>query len=590
MLQTDPATQTLAMMRARKGVDIRALVGLGVRLYKVDESDNAQLLSAHHNHSNQPGSKAKPSKIKVKKDPRNVDDVYEPKVEVKKSIADDDDDDDNDDDSDSDDDDDDDDGDEFDPDAPNVTQITPGDRIATHISAWKSGRDGYFVVYDTSKVFPAQSAVKGEDIPICSTATATTSTSTSTSTTKKASPAILVDMRSGSSGEQSSEAWIPEEDIFWVSRISSGTFSRVYKGIYKGKYVAIKILKGGLCARNIAEFRKEFHVLKSVQHPNLLECYGASFEHNKLSYVIEYCQRGTLLHVMTDPSLKIGWDHAADFFAQALRGLCFLHEHDPPIVHRDLKSQNLLVTRSYEIKIGDFGLSRFNTASNNPTLSNMCGTMTHCAPEIFSGDLFTPKADVYSMGMILWELCTRVATGSYAPPYSEYPNIVLDIQIIAQAATKNLRPTVPESVPKKFADLIEKCWDKDPGVRPDSAQLLRLVDGLPQRRMGLLSRPNRKFSSLGSNKKRPSKGQIVDENGANVSGSSTRSSSSQNSHNSYCPPVTPPPPPLPPPVNVGGGGGSSGNTPGCMSTGTVASDTSYSTSSSFPMSTPSPHV
>ena len=529
-------------------------------------------------------------------------------------------------------------GEEFDPSAPNVVRVSATERIAGHTSGWKSSRDGYFVVYDTSSSATAASVTSAAKVPVVppsghSTRQARGKNSSSRggcrgygeddSTSdggRSVCGAILVDMRSGGAGEQTSEAWIPEEDILWVSRISSGSFSRVYKGVYRNRYVAIKMLKGGLSARNIEEFRKEFRVMKSVRHPNLLECYGASFEHNKLSYVIEYCQRGTLVHVMTDPSLTIGWEHATDFFAQALRGLCFLHEYTPPIVHRDLKSQNLLVTRNYEIKIGDFGLSRFNTASNNPTLSNMCGTMTHCAPEIFSGEVFTTKSDIYSMGMILWELCNRVATGSYSPPYAEFPNIVLDIQIIAQAATKNLRPTIPAGVPSALAGLIARCWDKDPAARPEAPQLLRLVDALPQRRMGLFNRPTARKKRAGAttaaaqahrhqrniSAKLVPQSQLLQQtqqqlltNVSSISSSSVSSgcSSSSSSQNSHFKKPQQAKPPLPPPLNTF----STSNTTNTISSTasnkatinstattvtTTTTTTTYSTPSSLPLSSP----
>ena len=294
---------------------------------------------------------------------------------------------------------------------------------------------------------------------------------------------IVLDM--SETKEEDSATWIPETDIEWLSKISSGTFARVFKGVYRGRVVAIKKLKGRLDEKTVTEFRKEFRVLKAVHGPHIVECYGVCYEHDRLSYVMEYCARGTLVHVMMDPCVELAWDSALDLFAQAVRGMHFLHcGGKNAIIHRDLKSQNLLVTRDFCVKVGDFGLSRYNTVSNGTTLSNLCGTMSHCAPEVFAGERFTTKSDVYSLGMVLWELAERVASGKYSAPFKEYPFITLDIQIIIQASQKHLRPTIHKDVPERFAALIRRCWDPDPDARPTTADLLAFIATCPQRRVG----------------------------------------------------------------------------------------------------------
>ena len=283
--------------------------------------------------------------------------------------------------------------------------------------------------------------------------------------------------------EEDRATWIPETAIEWRSKISSGTFARVYKGVYRGRVVAIKKLKGRLDEKTATEFRKELRVLKAVHGPHVVECYGVCYEHDRLSYVMEYCARGTLVHVMLDPCVALAWPNALDLFAQAVRGIHFLHCGGAnAVIHRDLKSQNLLVTRDFCVKVGDFGLSRYNTVSNGTTLSTLCGTMSHCAPEVFAGERFTTKSDVYSLGVVLWELAERVATGTYTAPYKEYPFITLDIQIIVMASQKHLRPTIHPDVPGPVAALIRRCWDPDPGARPSTAQILDALAPLPQQR------------------------------------------------------------------------------------------------------------
>ena len=345
-------------------------------------------------------------------------------------------------------------GDDFDP--ASATKVEMDELILDAISKrWAHTNDGYFVVLDDPRT------KRGHMLRA------------------SASKPIVVDIEAnGGDGR-----WIGENEIEWVSKISSGSFARVYKGIYGGKYVAIKMLKGKLDEKTITEFRKEFRVMKELHHPNLVECFGACYENDHLSYVMEYCPRGTLVHLMNEPNVTITWPNIAEFFEQACKGLRYLHEHTPQVLHRDLKGQNILLTRDYQVKIGDFGLSRFNTASNGNSMSSMCGTMTHCAPEIFNCVAFTTKSDIYSMGMILWELANRVATGSYLVPFKEFPFISIDLQIIINAAHKDLRPTIKPEVPPKIAEIIRRCWAKSPADRPEAAEIIEMLQDIPRVRM-----------------------------------------------------------------------------------------------------------
>eukprot|EP01105_Mastigella_eilhardi_P014059 TRINITY_DN3199_c0_g1_i1.p1 TRINITY_DN3199_c0_g1~~TRINITY_DN3199_c0_g1_i1.p1 ORF type:complete len:564 (-),score=129.32 TRINITY_DN3199_c0_g1_i1:79-1770(-) len=290
-----------------------------------------------------------------------------------------------------------------------------------------------------------------------------------------AEPMIVLD----SAGDDGS-VWIPENQVELTDKISSGSFAKVYKAMFHGDIVAVKVLKGRLDEKIVIEFKKEFSILKATKHPNLVEFYGACLQ-PKLSMVIEYCQRGTLVHVMTDATFEFTWAYLLSFSRQAVQGLGYLHNLNPPIIHRDLKSLNLLVTADYKVKLADFGLSRFNTISNNTTLGKLCGTMSHCAPEIFQGVKFSTSSDMFSMGMILWEMVERLMSGHYSTPFSEFTWINFDFQIIVQAAEKNLRPTIPATCPTIVRQLVEALWDKSPVCRPTAADMLGFLDVVEQR-------------------------------------------------------------------------------------------------------------
>ncbi len=110
--------------------------------------------------------------------------------------------------------------------------------------------------------------------------------------------------------------------------------------------------------------------------------------------------------------------------------------------------------------------------TNALTLAAVRGTMTYCPPEIYEGQLFFPQSDIYSLGIVLWELVQRVVTGQYVRPFEEYDHIIFDFQIIVQTSKCGLRPTIPKECPKVIEQLITDCWQQDSDKRPSCQGLL----------------------------------------------------------------------------------------------------------------------
>lgn len=269
-------------------------------------------------------------------------------------------------------------------------------------------------------------------------------------------------------------AWtISQKELEFTKELGSGSFGKVFKGLFKGKKVAIKVLKV-LNEASYAEFKKECQVMSAIDSPHVIKFYGACLD-PKICLVIEYCKRGNLRDLLKDQKVEIEWKFVLKTALGLAKGIFSLHSLKPqPIFHRDIKSPNLLVDANWEVKVCDMGLARFNTDSNLDTLGKLCGTYSYLAPEIYFGKVYTDKSDVFSMGILYWEVANRFVKGKYEAPYDEY-SINLDFQIFLRVAEQNLRPTIPEGCPTSFVQLLHQCLHPEPETRPNSGQIVEIL-------------------------------------------------------------------------------------------------------------------
>eukprot|EP01125_Pyxidicula_operculata_P015897 TRINITY_DN5420_c0_g1_i2.p1 TRINITY_DN5420_c0_g1~~TRINITY_DN5420_c0_g1_i2.p1 ORF type:complete len:1067 (+),score=333.33 TRINITY_DN5420_c0_g1_i2:170-3370(+) len=269
-----------------------------------------------------------------------------------------------------------------------------------------------------------------------------------------------------------------------ISKLGNGVSSHVYKGIWNKTrdIVAIKILKLEQKAKDLNDFKKELYIMSQLRAPNIVHFYGATLD-PKLCIVMELCVNGSLFHYMKSKG-ELSWDYFFKWSKETAKGMNTLHLWKPQIVHRDLKTLNLLLDQHYNIKICDFGLSRY-TAGNqntdlaqqqstedNQTLKKLRGTYAYTAPEMYYSKNFTTKSDVFSIGIVMWEMLMCVLKGKHMRPYSEYTDIRYDYQIIYQVAQHQKRPTIPTECPDRVSDIIKKCWSHEPDDRPSCAELL----------------------------------------------------------------------------------------------------------------------
>jgi len=266
------------------------------------------------------------------------------------------------------------------------------------------------------------------------------------------------------------------KDLHFGMKLGHGVSSTVYKGTWKNKeeIVAIKVMKLISPAKDLNDFKKELSIISQIRDPNIVLFYGFILE-PKFCIVMELCENGSLYHYLKMKP-DITWDKVFKWSTEATRGLNILHLWKPAIVHRDLKSLNLLLDKELNIKVCDFGLSRYFAGEDfsdpDQTLQKLRGTYAYTAPEMYYSKHYTPKSDIYSLGIIIWEIIMCLLTGKHQKPYSEYTDIKHDYQIIFQVAQIKKRPSISPLCPKPFEEIIEQCWAQDSNSRPTAAGLL----------------------------------------------------------------------------------------------------------------------
>lgn len=174
----------------------------------------------------------------------------------------------------------------------------------------------------------------------------------------------------------------------------------------------------GMNETHIRDFLSECHAMEALRHPNIVMFLGACTKPPHLAIVLEYCSKGSLWSVLQNHEINLSWEDRRRIALDAAKGVWYLHCFNPPILHRDLKSLNLLLDDSLRTKLADFGWTR---ALGN-YMTGKIGTYQWMAPEVIGGHSYTEKADVFSYGIILWEIAAR------EPPYrSKKTSHIIDI-------------------------------------------------------------------------------------------------------------------------------------------------------------------
>ncbi|KAE9460690.1 hypothetical protein C3L33_07473, partial [Rhododendron williamsianum] len=282
------------------------------------------------------------------------------------------------------------------------------------------------------------------------------------------------------------------------SVLAHGTYGTVYRGTYDGQDVAVKVLDWGEDGISTAaesllfghHFGKKLLFGKSLtiqmspgkgfsfvfftSSSSLLTFQGSMVAlvlsslmvALSLFVVVEYLPGGTLKkYLISNWRKKLAFKVVIQLALDLSRGLSYLHSKK--IVHRDVKSENMLLDSRRTLKIADFGVARVE-AQNPRDMTGETGTLGYMAPEVLDGKPYNRKCDVYSFGICFWEIyCCDMP----------YPN--LSFADVSSAVVKqNLRPEIPRCCPSSVANIMRKCWDANPEKRPEMDEVVKLLEAI----------------------------------------------------------------------------------------------------------------
>ncbi|CAK4183575.1 unnamed protein product [Aphanomyces euteiches] len=259
-------------------------------------------------------------------------------------------------------------------------------------------------------------------------------------------------------------------DVHPIKALSKGAFGEVWLGELFGEQIAIKkLISSKNTEADQQKFTSEILLLSKIECAYVVKFIGVAWTSPfDIMLLTEFMGGGDLRQVLetNKKTKKLTWTHKFKIALNIAEGLVFLHSMDPSIIHRDLKSRNVLLDSSFNAKITDFGIAR---EIDDSTLTAGVGTYRWIAPEVLQDGHYSESADMFSLGVILSELDTEVI------PYSDLRNAagkpLMDTAIMARVMSGELKPSFSPECPRWFVELAQGCLELDPSERPTAMKV-----------------------------------------------------------------------------------------------------------------------
>ncbi|CAN0892973.1 Proline-rich receptor-like protein kinase PERK12 [Linum grandiflorum] len=268
--------------------------------------------------------------------------------------------------------------------------------------------------------------------------------------------------------------------------IGEGGFGFVFKGWQPdGKLVAVKQLKAG-SGQGDREFKAEVEIISRVHHRHLVSLVGYSISDQQKLLIYEFLPNNTLEHHLHAKGPGLTWQQRLKIAIGSAKGLAYLHEDcNPKIIHRDIKSANILLTNDFEAQVADFGLARLNDTTQTHVSTRVMGTFGYLAPEYAQSGKLTDRSDVYSFGVVLLELITgRKPVDSTRPLGDESlvewarPHLMhaMETGDLGELVDPRLEKRYVETEMMRMIETAAACIRHSAPKRPRMVQVVRALD------------------------------------------------------------------------------------------------------------------
>ena len=254
--------------------------------------------------------------------------------------------------------------------------------------------------------------------------------------------------------KEANESWkIDRKSIHLVKKLGAGQFGEVWMGIWNNTTeVAVKALKPG--TMGASEFLEEAALMKKFRHQNLVQLYAVCTKQEPIYIITELMKHGSLLEYLRGDGRSLKLPQLIDMGAQVASGMAYLEEEN--YIHRDLAARNVLVGEYLICKVADFGLTGVIDKNINDAHTGANIPIKWTAPEATMYSRFTIKSDVWSFGILLYELIT----------YGRFPYPGMNNAQVLEALQTGYRMPCPMGCPEQLYEIMRECWKDDAASRP----------------------------------------------------------------------------------------------------------------------------
>jgi tRNA A-37 threonylcarbamoyl transferase component Bud32 len=257
------------------------------------------------------------------------------------------------------------------------------------------------------------------------------------------------------------------DDLQMGRKLGEGMSAEVFKADFRGQVVAVKkIFFSNPDDESIVDFHKEVQLMKKLRHDNVIRMIACCVARPFAYIITEFMHHGAVYDMYTGPmhNNPPQWQIRCDMFLDVARGLAYLHSEN--VMHRDLKSPNIMCNNEWVTKVGDFGLSKIRDDTKTMTI---CGSPLWTAPEMLMSTAYSHKVDVYSFAIIMWEMFV------WDEPY---PGMMV-VEIVKGVVDDHERPEILPKMKKEnagYVEIMKECWAQKQEDRPDMDTVVQKLE------------------------------------------------------------------------------------------------------------------